>query len=148
LDQQSDLTTSIIFAREILKDVEMTEEQTKYLCTEAVRADIEGHRGDIYAAEVAKANAAFKRRTSVNARDLQLAVQLAILPRGRWMNTAEDDQAMPHPTTASPPPINNSLMNYRMRTPTRKNNRKNGRSPKLINLKHKLCPAFQGVQKP
>jgi magnesium chelatase subunit D len=104
LDQQSDLTTSIIFAREILKDVEMTEEQTKYLCKEAVRADIEGHRGDIYAAEVAKANAAFQGRTSANSRDLQLAVQLAILPRGRWMNTAEDDQAMQHPTTTSPPP--------------------------------------------
>jgi magnesium chelatase subunit D len=103
LTQESDLTTSVIFAREILKDVKITHEQTKYLCEEAIRADIEGHRGDIFAAEVAKANAALQGRTSVNARDLQLAVQLAIAPRGRWVNTAEDDQGMPHPTATSPP---------------------------------------------
>jgi magnesium chelatase subunit D len=89
--EETDLTNSILFGRELVKDVEITHSQIQYLCEEAVRAGVQGHRGDICATEIAKANAILEGRIRVNAADLKLAVQLAIAPRGRWINTPNEE---------------------------------------------------------
>jgi magnesium chelatase subunit D len=47
--------------------VKISTDQVKYLCEEASRAGCQGHRAEIFAAEVAKASAALEdRRVSAN----------------------------------------------------------------------------------
>merc|ERR1719313_2462041 len=100
------LRSRIIFAREEIADVSMSRDQLVYLCEEAVRAGCQGHRADIYAAEVAKASAALAGRAQVDADDLKLAVKLAILPRSSFVADAEQppDLDMPPPPPPPPPP--------------------------------------------
>mmetsp|Transcript_22273 Transcript_22273/g.28002 ORF Transcript_22273/g.28002 Transcript_22273/m.28002 type:complete len:788 (-) Transcript_22273:568-2931(-) len=103
---EEQLQTRIIFARESLKELKLTEEQILYLCEEAIRAGCQGHRAEIFAAEVAKAHAALNDRTQVEAEDLRLAVKLAILPRGTYIEQMMDDEEMmqqPPPPPPQPP---------------------------------------------
>ena len=106
-EQEDNLKTAIVFAREFIKDLSLATSQVQYLCEEATRAGCQGHRAEIFAVEVAKASAALEGR-QVNSEDLRLAVKLAIAPRGTFINTPMDeDEMMPPPPPPPPPPQNN-----------------------------------------
>jgi len=103
---EQDLATSIIFAREYIKELDIAPSQMLYLCEEAIRAGCQGHRAEIFATEVAKASAALNGR-QINGDDLKTAVKLAIFPRGTFINTPmdEDDMMPPPPPPPPPPPM-------------------------------------------
>ena len=104
VENEDDLKTAIVFAREFLKDVKIAPSQIQYLCEEAIRAGCQGHRAEIFACEVARASAALEGR-QITSDDLRLAVKLAIAPRGTFINTPMDeDEMMPPPPPPPPPP--------------------------------------------
>jgi magnesium chelatase subunit D len=103
IENEEDLKTAIVFAREYIKDLTVAPSQIQYLCEEAIRAGCQGHRAEIFAVEVARASAALEGR-QVNSDDLKLAVKLAIAPRGTWINTPMDDENMMPPPPPPPPP--------------------------------------------
>lgn len=104
IENEDDLKTAIVFAREYIKDLKLAPSQIQYLCEEAIRAGCQGHRAEIFAVEVARAAAALEGR-QVNSDDLRLAVKLAIAPRGTWINTPMDpNEMMPPPPPPPPPP--------------------------------------------
>mmetsp|Transcript_17698 Transcript_17698/g.38239 ORF Transcript_17698/g.38239 Transcript_17698/m.38239 type:complete len:785 (-) Transcript_17698:653-3007(-) len=103
IENEDDLKTAIVFAREFLKDVQIAPSQVQYLCEEAIRAGCQGHRAEIFATEVARAAAALEGR-QINAEDLRLAVKLAIAPRGTFINEPMDDDDMMMPPPPPPPP--------------------------------------------
>ena len=104
IENEDDLKTAIIFAREYIRDLTLAPSQIQYLCEEAIRAGCQGHRAEIFAVEVARAAAALEGR-QVNGDDLKLAVKLAIAPRGTFINTPMDeDEMMPPPPPPPPPP--------------------------------------------
>lgn len=103
IENENDLKTAIVFAREYIKDLKLAPSQIQYLCEEAIRAGCQGHRAEIFAVEVAKACAAIEGR-QVNADDLRTAVKLAIAPRGTFINTPMDQDMMPPPPPPPPPP--------------------------------------------
>lgn len=106
-EQEDNLKTAIVFAREFIKDLKLSTSQIQYLCEEATRAGCQGHRAEIFAVEVAKASAALDGR-QVTSEDLRLAVKLAIAPRGTFINTPMDeDEMMPPPPPPPPPPQQN-----------------------------------------
>ncbi|KAL7554993.1 hypothetical protein ACHAWF_018581, partial [Thalassiosira exigua] len=104
IENEDDLKTTIVFAREFLKDVKIAPSQIQYLCEEAIRAGCQGHRAEIFACEVARGAAALEGR-QITVDDLRLAVKLAIAPRGTFVNTPMDeDEMMPPPPPPPPPP--------------------------------------------
>jgi len=104
IENEDDLKTAIVFAREYIKDLKLAPSQVQYLCEEAIRAGCQGHRAEIFAVEVARASAALEGR-QVTSDDLRLAVKLAIAPRGTFINTPMDeDDMMPPPPPPPPPP--------------------------------------------
>eukprot|EP00536_Pseudo-nitzschia_multiseries_P008790 jgi/Psemu1/241518/estExt_Genewise1.C_2300035 len=104
IENEDDLKTAIIFAREYIKELKVAPSQIQYLCEEAIRAGCQGHRAEIFAVEVARAAAALEGR-QVTSDDLRLAVKLAIAPRGTFINTPMDpDEMMPPPPPPPPPP--------------------------------------------
>ena len=104
IENEDDLKTAIVFAREYIKDLTIAPSQVQYLCEEAIRAGCQGHRAEIFAVEVARASAALEGR-QVTSEDLKLAVKLAIAPRGTFINTPMDeDEMMPPPPPPPPPP--------------------------------------------
>jgi len=99
------MSNSIIFAREYLKPLQVKREQTKYLCEEAIRAGVQGNRGELFAVEVARANAALNGNERVESDDLQMGVRLCIAPRGTEISAPPpDDEMMPPPPPPPPPP--------------------------------------------
>lgn len=105
LDNEDDLKTAIVFAREYLKDIKIAPSQILYLCEEAIRAGCQGHRAELYATEVARASAALEGR-QITSEDLRTAVKLAIAPRGTFINNPDMmDQMMPPPPPPPPPPM-------------------------------------------
>lgn len=103
-DDTSQMATSIVLAREYIKDVEVTRKQIDYLVTEATRAMCQGHRAEIFAIEIAKASAALEGREVVSAEDLKNGVRLAILPRSLVMNDSQMEEEMDGPPPPPPPP--------------------------------------------
>lgn len=110
MENEDDLKTALVFAREYIKDLKVAPSQIQYLCEEAIRAGCQGHRAEIFAVEVAKASAALEGR-QVTSEDLRLAVRLAIAPRGTFINTPmdPDEMQMPPPPPPPPPPPQNNL---------------------------------------
>jgi len=102
-ENEEDLKTAIVFARELLKELELLKTQKAYLCEEAIRAGTQGHRAELFATEVARASAALNGQ-QVTADDLKIAVKLAIAPRGTFTTQDMDDMDMPHPSPPPPPP--------------------------------------------
>jgi len=90
-----DLQRHIAAARRLLGRVSLTPPQVRYLVEEAIRAGVEGHRGDLFAMRLARVQAALEGRRQVEAADLRLAVELVILPRSA---------ALAMPPEAEPPP--------------------------------------------
>ncbi|KAK3270016.1 hypothetical protein CYMTET_21568 [Cymbomonas tetramitiformis] len=96
------MQSNVALAREFLKDTDVSREQARYLVTEAMRAGVEGHRGEIFAARVAMASAALNGRDRVSAGDLRNAVELVILPRATLL---EEEELPPLPPPPLPPPL-------------------------------------------
>eukprot|EP00567_Pseudictyota_dubia_P005318 CAMPEP_0197433424 /NCGR_PEP_ID=MMETSP1175-20131217/1301_1 /TAXON_ID=1003142 /ORGANISM="Triceratium dubium, Strain CCMP147" /LENGTH=795 /DNA_ID=CAMNT_0042961795 /DNA_START=119 /DNA_END=2506 /DNA_ORIENTATION=- len=105
IENEDDLKTAIVFAREYIKDLSIAPSQMQYLCEEAIRAGCQGHRAEIFAVEVARASAALEGR-QITSDDLRLAVKLAIAPRGTFINDPmdPDEEMMPPPPPPPPPP--------------------------------------------
>ena len=57
-NEEVQIRSSIAEARSILPKVEIDSSQILYICEEATRAGCEGQRAEIFATEIAKANAA------------------------------------------------------------------------------------------
>ena len=102
-DAEQALKTRIIFAREELKETKIASKQIEYLCGEASRAGVQGQRADLFACEVARANAALNDRP-VNGDDLKLAVKLVIAPRSKFMQMDNNEDEMMQMPPPPPPP--------------------------------------------
>jgi len=103
LEEEDQLKTRIVFAREALKETLLSYDQKVYLAEEAARAGCQGHRGEIFAYEIARASAALNDRR-VEADDLRVAVKLAIMPRSTFITDPDmQDEMMPPPPPPPPP---------------------------------------------
>mmetsp|Transcript_50437 Transcript_50437/g.163205 ORF Transcript_50437/g.163205 Transcript_50437/m.163205 type:complete len:874 (-) Transcript_50437:66-2687(-) len=86
------MQTQLLFAREFLTDVKITEDQLRRFAQESSRGMCEGHRAEVFAAKIARAHAALNGREFVSADDVQQGIKLAILPRIRVKDQKDEDE--------------------------------------------------------
>ncbi|KAJ1629222.1 P-loop containing nucleoside triphosphate hydrolase protein [Pavlovales sp. CCMP2436] len=105
------MAESLVFARAMVKDVTISKAQIAYLCEEAKRAGVQGHRAEMFATQVARSAAAIEGRDQVDAEDLKLADE-----------EEQDDAAPPVPEEfmldADGTALDPSVMQFAMRAKT------------------------------
>ncbi|KAL7558034.1 hypothetical protein ACA910_016484 [Epithemia clementina (nom. ined.)] len=105
------LRSRVAEARRTLPFVQpLSSPQLEYLCREASAADCEGQRGEIFAAQIARASAALQQRIVVNAQDLQIGVLLSIAPRARRAFIGKDEEYEEDEEDGTTSNENNSMM--------------------------------------
>jgi len=103
-EETQSMQTQLLFAREFLEDVTISDDQLQRLAQEAARGRCEGHRAEVFAAKIARAHAAMNGRERVSADDVQVGVKLAIIPRLRVQQDEMDEDSEPPPPPPPPPP--------------------------------------------
>ncbi|OUS46796.1 P-loop containing nucleoside triphosphate hydrolase protein [Ostreococcus tauri] len=101
--EQSELRAHLEISRALLHEVTLPENQVRRMVKIAVEAGVQGHRGDIFAAKVARASAALRHSLIVNDGDVNVAVSLVILPRAT-RDPPEDALTPPPPQGARQAP--------------------------------------------
>lgn len=90
---ENHLSERIAAAREIVDEVTHNHDHLIRIAEITSTLQIDGHRADLVILKAARAHAAFEGRTVINARDIALAVQLAIphrLKRGPFTDASAD----------------------------------------------------------
>ncbi|CAI7932982.1 unnamed protein product [Closterium sp. NIES-54] len=94
----------VLFARQLLPRVSISQAQIAFLVDAAVQLECEGQRAELFAVRAAKALAALNGRAQVTQADLVRAAQLAIVPRATVALASEPSSSPPQSARAAPPP--------------------------------------------
>ncbi|CAI5502866.1 unnamed protein product [Closterium sp. Naga37s-1] len=94
----------VLFARQLLPRVSISQAQIAFLVDAAVQLECEGQRAELFAVRAAKALAALNGPAQVSQADLVRAAQLAIVPRATVALASEPSSSPPQSARAAPPP--------------------------------------------
>jgi magnesium chelatase subunit D len=106
-DELAVLQATVGAARELLPEVQISDQQIAQLSAAAEAFGVEGHRADRFAVSAACAAAALAMRDRVDQSDLELAVRLVIMPRATRIPEPPAEQPPPpaeQPQQQQPPP--------------------------------------------